>query len=89
MSTDGKTQKPPILGNLSKFYGAIVGAILAQLLLRWLGIDVQALGVAYEFNAIVIHLIDVGIMVGGSLVAGAVTYLFPKNYEPPERDDEA
>lgn len=87
-------EKPSPLGSLSKFYGAIVGAILAQLLLRWLGIDVHALGVAYEFNALVIGLLDGAIMLVGGLVAGAVTYWFPPNEQkakPPDRDaaDEA
>ncbi len=84
--------KAPLFGSLSKFYGAIVGAIVAQLILRWAGIDVHQLGIALELNAIIIGLIDAGVMAAGGLVAGAVTYWFPPNAPsrknpPPENDN--
>lgn len=80
--------KPSFMGNLSKFYGAILGAILAQLIVRWTGIDLHALGMQYEFSAIVIGLIDGAIMVGGGFIAGAITYLFPPNDPPPDNEDD-
>lgn len=83
------TKKPSIFGDFSKFYGAIVGAILAQLILRWAGIDVHALGIAYEFNAIIVGLLDAAVMGAGGLVAGLVTYWFPPNDKPPREKVDA
>jgi hypothetical protein len=67
------------MGNYSKMIGAIVGAILMQLIFRWTGVDVRALGVAAEFQGLVALLVDGAVLFVGGLIAGGVTWAFPAN----------
>lgn len=67
------------MGNLSKMYGAIAGAILARVVLNWTGLDVAALGVGGEFTELVTLGVEAGVTAIGGAIAGAVTYFFPPN----------
>lgn len=64
-----------MFGNYSKLVGAIVGALAARWLLQWTGIDVAALGVGPEFQA----LVSLGVDALAAAVTGAVVYWFPAN----------
>lgn len=67
------------MGNMSKFYGAIIGAILMQIIVKYTGIDLAVLGVSHDFNIIVQQFMEFGFVVASSFVAGVVTYVFPAN----------
>ena len=63
------------MGNYSKLIGAIVGALAARWLMSWLGIDVVALGIGAEFQALVSLSVDAA----AAALTGAVVYWFPAN----------
>lgn len=75
------------MGNYSKFIAAIIGAIVARLVLKYTGLDLAALGIEAEVNGLIVLLVETGVTAVAAAITSAFVYFFPAN-KPKEPDHE-
>lgn len=75
------------MGNYSKFIAAIIGAIVARMVLQYTGLDLLALGIQSDVNGLICLLVEGGVTAIFAVITSAFVYFFPAN-KPKEPDKE-
>ena len=68
-----------MLGNYSKLIAAIIGAIVARMVLKYTGLDLAALGIQEDVNGLVYLLVESGVTGIAALITSLFVYFFPAN----------